>query len=161
MLGCLSPTTNKKFQNSCKNKTFFRRLSLSPSTGPAQTRTLLQMSQQKVHRRTREPVPRVSPYLPSSQKEILNQSVRCCEEKLSSVLLKYSFKQSAGSHLLQQQPQTQSVAVSCNLWGAHPYEIFGCMLKSTVMLTYKGLCSTESSLYEQEFSPSVFHVLDT
>lgn len=29
------------------------------------------------------------------------------------------------------------------------------------MLTYKGLCSTESSLYEQEFSPSVFHVLDT
>lgn len=45
--------------------------------------------------------------------------------------------------------------------GARPYEILGSMPKSTVMLTYKGLCSTESSLYEQEFSPSVFHLLDT
>lgn len=35
------------------------------------------------------------------------------------------------------------------------------MLKSTVMLMYKGLCSTDSSSYEQEFNPSVFHILDT
>lgn len=75
----------------------------------------------------------------------INQTVK----KDSLVLLKSSFK------------QTRSVAIFHTLCVAHPYETLGCTLKSTVMLTYKGLCSTESSLYEQEFSPSVFHVLDT
>lgn len=153
--------TNQKFRNSCKIF-FFRRLSSSPSTGPAQTRKLTHTSQKKVHTRTPGPGLRSVPISsPVSQNEILNWPTRWCEEKLSSVLLKYSFKQCAACQLWQQQPQTRCAAISYNLPGAHPYEIFGCMLKSTVMLMYKGLCSTDSSLYEQEFNPSVFHILDT
>lgn len=141
---------------------FFRRLSSSPSTEPAQTRKLTHTSQKKVHTRTPGPGLRSVPVSsPVSQNEILNWPTRWCEEKLSSVLLKYSFKQCAACQLWQQQPQTRCAAISYNLPGAHPYEIFGCMLKSTVMLIYKGLCSTDSSLYEQEFNPSVFHILDT
>jgi len=70
--------------------------------------------------------PQVSPHLCSSEKEILNQSVRCCEEKLSSVLLKYSSSRVPGviccnsdyKHDLLPFPVTCVVLILMRPWAA-------------------------------------------